>query len=160
MAMRSIKIVQVHQRIIKKSQRYINFVKKVPMFKMLRLNCYTLPIQEGKAALEEIHCICKVIGFNKDSVRVRVIAAEKIFHPLSELLRKQKRYQEQEQGSLPPLENSLLYYQRPIKKKDITDSHIKLGALKNYGWQEIDRKDLPLYIGYEFKSILFEEMLK
>jgi len=143
MSMRS-KAIEIHQNLIARYEQYIEFLKKVPTNKMIDLTCHTYagdgPSWMGP--LIDIHCICKVFGFNKESIRVTVIAAEKLFHPLTDIPRTEE------------------HYKQMGKPRQITDSHIKLRIIKDFTWKEVNKKDLPLYVGYEFKTHLYDAILK
>lgn len=135
-----LKVIKIHERIIAQSQQFIEFIRKVPLNKLIALICHTRPINDSAFShmgrKEDIHCVCKVIGFNKESIRIRLIAVEKIFYPLN------------------CIEWSI------SQGRETTDLHIKMRDIKNFTWKEINKKDLPLYINYELKTCLFDAMLK
>jgi len=138
------KVIEVHNEIIKRSQQFIEFINKVPMDRMICLVVHDVLAKSWAphTSGEDIQVICKVIGFNKESIRVDVIASEMLFHPISEIPRTNEHYK-----------------QRGMSKV-VTASHIKLVSLKDFTWTEVNKKDLPLFIGYEFKTILFDRLLK
>lgn len=127
--MKKEKVIEIHQQKILKSQQYLDFMEQVPMNKTISITAY--PIVYPTWQTKKTDCIVKVIGFNKESVRVRVIAVEHMFFPVTSL-----------------------------KSENKTDCYIKIKEIQNFTWKEVPKKHLPLYIGYEYKSCLFEAILK
>ena len=149
------KVIEIHQGIIAQSQKYIDFIERVPLHQMIGITCHTYPVslhpsphpagtpwQSIKRKGTDIHCVCKVFGFNKESIRVSVIAVEHLFFPLTELPRKEER--QKQTGEM----------------KEITDTHIKLAVIKDFTWHEVTSKELPLYVHYDYKTVLFEKLMK
>jgi len=132
--MKKEKVIEIHENIIKLSEDYIQFINTVPMNKTILLQT-SLHYYMRKENIT-FNSVVKVIGFNKDSVRVRTIAIEKAdYHPFNTLKWKNK------------------------KGEQVTDTIIKINTLKNFKWTAVSKEDLPLFIDYEFKSCLYDAIL-
>lgn len=132
--MKKEKVIEIHEKLMKRSGNYIQFINTVPMNRTILLHTST----RYHMRKEDItfNCVVKVIGFNKDSVRVRTIAIEKAdYHPFSTIKWKNENGEK------------------------VTDTIIKIRTLKNFKWTVVSKEDLPLFIDYEFKSCLYDAIL-
>jgi len=132
--MKKEKVIEIHEKSMRLSGDYIQFINTVPMNKTILLQT-SLHYYMRKEYIT-FNCVVKVIGFNKGSVRVRTIAIEKAaYYPFSTIKWKNENGER------------------------ITDTIIKINTLKNFKWTVVSKEDLPLFIDYEFKSYLYDAIL-
>lgn len=140
--MKRSKAIETHRNIIALHEKYITFIEHVPQNKLISLVCHTYgyPYFIGRKK-RGIEVICEVIGFNKNSIRVNVVAAEVLFYPFTDMVKKEACHNMQGES------------------KNIISSHIKFDNIKDFKWTEVDKKDLPLYVEFEFKTVLYDQLL-